>query len=115
MLSVAGLEKKVLQPLCAECAKAEGADGVCQISNSLFPSGYSVGGTEKAINLLQPKCEKAGALQAKVLKTGGAFHTKLMQPAQDKLSAALEETLPNMRPPKHTIWMNATAQLVRSG
>merc|ERR1711997_518000 len=115
MLSVAGLEKKVLQPLCAECAKAEGADGVCQISNSLFPNGYSVGGTEKAINLLQPKCEKAGALQAKVLKTGGAFHTKLMQPAQDKLSKAIDETLPNMKSPMHTVWMNATAEPIRPG
>lgn len=115
MLSVAGLEKKVLQPLCAECAKAEGENGVCQISNSLFPNGYSVGGTEKAINLLQPKCEKAGALQAKVLKTGGAFHTKLMQPAQDKLSKAIDETLPNMKSPMHTIWMNATAEPIRPG
>merc|ERR1712061_892645 len=115
MLSVAGLEKKILQPLCIECAKAEGENGVCQISNSLFPSGYSVGGTEKAINLLQPKCEKAGGLQAKVLKTGGAFHTKLMQPAQDKLSAAIDETLPNMKSPQHTVWMNATAEPVRPG
>merc|ERR1711972_445253 len=115
MLSVAGLEKKVLQPLCTECAKAEGENGVCQISNSLFPSGYSVGGTEKAINLLQPKCEKAGALQARVLKTGGAFHTKLMQPAQDKLSKAIDETLPNMKSPMHTIWMNATAEPIRPG
>jgi len=115
MLSVAGLEKKVLAPLCAECAKAEGPDGVCTIANSLFPNGYSVGGSEKAINLLQPKCEKAGALQAKVLKTGGAFHTKLMQPAQDKLSAAIDEMLPNMKSPKHTVWMNATAEPVRPG
>merc|ERR1712217_635206 len=115
MLSVAGLEKKILQPLVAECAKAEGPDGVCQIANSLFPNGYSVGGTEKAINMLQPKCEKAGALQAKVLKTGGAFHTKLMQPAQDKLSAAIDEVLPNMKSPLHTVWMNATAEPIRPG
>merc|ERR1712060_640258 len=59
MLSVAGLEKKILQPLCVECAKMEGESGVCQISNSLFPNGYSVGGTEKAINLLQPKTNSA--------------------------------------------------------
>merc|ERR1712241_1524106 len=38
MLSVAGLEKKVLDPLVKECA-ALGADEVCQISNSLFPGG----------------------------------------------------------------------------
>ena len=51
---------------------------------------------------------------------------------QDKLSAALEETLPNMKPPMHTaawlppcacfvlgeaseVWMNASAQPIRPG
>jgi len=115
MLSVAGLEKEKLQPLCVEAAKKEGEGAVCQIANCLFPGGFSVGGTEKAINLLKDMAEKAGALQAKVLKTAGAFHTPLMQPAQDKLSAALEETLPNMKPPMHTVWMNATAEPVRPG
>merc|ERR1712050_418848 len=47
MLSVAGLEKKALDPLCERAKKKEGE--VCQISNSLFPGGYSVGGTKKAI------------------------------------------------------------------
>lgn len=98
MLSVAGLEKDKLEPLCREAAKKE-AGGICQIANCLFPGGFSVGGTEEAINCLKDLAEKAGALQAKVLKTAGAFHTPLMQPAQDKLTAALEETLPNMKSP----------------
>merc|ERR1712187_348629 len=59
MLSVAGLEKPKLDPLVKECAKM-GADEVCQISNSLFPGGYSIGGTEKAINALKDKCEGGG-------------------------------------------------------
>jgi len=115
MLSVAGLEKDKLQPLCVAAAQKEGGDAVCQIANCLFPGGFSVGGTEKAINFLKDSAEKAGALQAKVLKTAGAFHTPLMKPAQDKLAAALEETLPNMKPPQHTVWMNATAEPVRPG
>merc|ERR1719414_2234607 len=114
MLSVAGLEKDKLQPLCAEAAKKE-PNGVCQIANYLFPGGTSVGGTEKAINALMDMAEKAGALQAKVLKTAGAFHTPLMKPAQDKLSAALDEVLPNMKPPMHTVWMNADGEPVRPG
>merc|ERR1712061_464507 len=105
---------KVVEPLVRECAKLE-PNGVCQISNSLFPNGYSIGGTEKAINALQTKCEKAGALQAKVLKTAGAFHTSLMQPAQDKLIEALDETRPKMKSPMHTVWMNASAEPVRPG
>merc|ERR1719262_1332010 len=114
MLSVAGLEGDKLKALCAEAKKEEGADATCSVSNALFPNGFSCGGTEKAINLLKDKAEKAGALQAKVLKTGGAFHTQLMQPAQDKLNAALDETKDRMSPPKITIYQNATADTVQA-
>jgi len=115
MLSVAGLEKEKLTPLCEEAKKKEGPDAVCQISNFLFPNGVSCGGTEVAINELKELAEKAGALQAKVLKTAGAFHTPLMKPAQEKLARAIDEVLPNMKPPLHTIWMNANAEPVRPG
>jgi len=115
MLSVAGLDKAKLEPLCKKCKEQEGPNGVCQIANELFPNGFSVGGTKKAIEALKLEAEKAGALQAKVLKTSGAFHTPLMQPAQDKLSAALEEALPRMSSPKHTIWMNASAEPMHPG
>jgi len=113
MLSVAGLDKAKLEELCLAAKAAEGDGAVCQIANELFPQGFSVGGTQKAIDTLKAEAEKAGALQAKVLKTAGAFHTPLMQPAQDKLAAALDELLPNMRSPLHTVWMNASATPVR--
>merc|ERR1719491_1480877 len=115
MLSVAGLEKSVMQNLCKQAIKQEGKGAVCQIANELFPKGFSIGGTKKAIDWLKAAAEKEGALQAKVLKTSGAFHTPLMQPAQDKLSAALEEMLPRMKSPLHTIMMNASAEPMRPG
>merc|ERR1719510_1517923 len=115
MLSVAGMEKEKLMPLCEEAKKKEGPGAVCQISNYLFPNGISCGGTEVAINELKDLAEKAGALQAKILKTAGAFHTPLMQPAQDKLAAAIEECLPNMKTPMCTVWMNASAEPIRPG
>mmetsp|Transcript_26040 Transcript_26040/g.74559 ORF Transcript_26040/g.74559 Transcript_26040/m.74559 type:complete len:451 (+) Transcript_26040:6-1358(+) len=115
MLSVAGLEKAKLQPLCEKVLKDQGAGAICQIANELFPSGFAVGGTKKAIEALKPLVEAAGALQAKILKTSGAFHTPLMQPAQDKLAAALDELLPKMKSPMHTVWMNASAEPMRPG
>merc|ERR1719464_1731619 len=114
MLSVAGLEEEKLSKLCKEALDKE-SGGVCQIANHLFPNGFAVGGTQKAIEELKPLVENAGALQAKILKTAGAFHTPLMQPAQERLSAALEEALPNMKPPKHTVWMNASAEPMKPG
>merc|ERR1712113_874410 len=106
MLSVAGLDGDKLTELCKEAKKEEGPSATCAIANALFPNGYSCGGTEKAINLLQAKAEKAGCLQAKVLKTGGAFHTDLMTPAQVKLNAALNDVKGRMTPPSTIIYLN---------
>jgi len=115
MLSVAGLDKPKLNDFCKEAAKEEGGKAVCQIANELFPKGYSCAGTEKAINILKSKAEAGGALQCRILKTSGGFHTSLMSPASDKLAKALDETLPKMSPPKHTIYMNTTAQPLKPG
>ncbi|CAE7245719.1 MCAT [Symbiodinium necroappetens] len=63
MLSVAGLDQKVLEQCCAEAEKKE-AGGVCRIANALFPKGFSCAGTEQAVNELKAIAEKKGALQA---------------------------------------------------
>merc|ERR1712187_177913 len=115
MLSVAGLEKAKLVELCKEAAKVEGKGAICQIANELFPKGFSVAGAEGAIHKLKELADKAGALQAKVLKTSGGFHTPLMKPAQDQLGAELDKLLPNMKPPRCTVYMNATASPVKPG
>lgn len=114
MLSVAGIEKPKLAQLCADAAKKE-TKGVCQIANELFPKGFSCAGTEKAVLALKDLAEKNGALQAKVLKTSGGFHTDLMAPAAAKLGAKLEEMLPKMKPPSVAIYMNTTAKPVAPG
>lgn len=112
MISVAGLEEKQLKDLCA---KTKSGGEVLQIANFLFPKGFSVAGTMSAVQRLEPAAKEAGALQAKVLKTGGAFHTSLMEPAQKKLIKALEETLPNMKPPRCTVYMNTTGKPIPAG
>merc|ERR1711897_130999 len=115
MLSVAGLERPKLEGLCGDALKQEGPTAVYQIANELFPKGFSCAGTEKAISVLKDLAEKNGALQAKVLKTSGGFHTPLMKPAQDKLASELDKLLPNMKPPRCTVYMNATAAPVKPG
>eukprot|EP00420_Gonyaulax_spinifera_P010657 CAMPEP_0197943804 /NCGR_PEP_ID=MMETSP1439-20131203/125094_1 /TAXON_ID=66791 /ORGANISM="Gonyaulax spinifera, Strain CCMP409" /LENGTH=458 /DNA_ID=CAMNT_0043567059 /DNA_START=71 /DNA_END=1447 /DNA_ORIENTATION=- len=115
MVSVAGLERTVLDDLCSQAAKAEGAGAVCQVANVLFPKGFSCAGTEKAIHNLKELAEIKGALQAKVLKTSGGFHTSLMQPAQEKLKVALDSVLPNMKPPRCAVYMNVNAEPLPAG
>jgi len=57
----------------------------------------------------------AQALQSKLLKTSGAFHTPYMKPAQEKLAVALDEVLPRMKPPRCTVYMNVTGGPIESG
>jgi len=111
MLSVAGIEKTKLADLCAQAAKKE-PNGIAQIANELFPKGFSCAGTEKAVLALKELCESNGALQAKILKTSGAFHTSLMSPAVTKLGAKLDELLPKMKSPTTKVVMNANAKAV---
>lgn len=115
MVSVIGLERKDLDKLCDEAAKKEGPNGVAKVANVLFPKGFSCGGTEQAVNTLKDLAEKKGALKATILKTGGGFHTSLMQPAQEKLQKALDEVLPNMKPPRCAVYMNYTAKPLAAG
>jgi len=112
MMSVAGLDQQTLEKICREQA----TDGeVCQIANVLFPKGFSCAGTEAAIHKLKDAAENAGALQAKMLKTSGGFHTDLMKPAQLKLEEVLNRLLPKMKPPRCDIYMNVTGKKVKAG
>lgn len=80
----------------------------------MFPKGFSCAGDESAIDVLEEKVTKAGALQAKRLKVSGAFHTPIMLPAREKLLAALEKTKPSMRPPRCKVYMNVTSEAIDS-
>jgi [acyl-carrier-protein] S-malonyltransferase len=111
MLSVAGLAEDTVSQLCSEVATG---GQVCQIANYLFPKGFSVAGDAAAVEALMPKVENAGALQAKMLKTSGAFHTPIMAPAREKLLRALEEAKPSMQPPRCKVYMNVTSNAIDS-
>jgi [acyl-carrier-protein] S-malonyltransferase len=116
MCSVAGLDRPTLEKLCKE-AKAADKDPncVCQIANLLFPAGFTCAGNKTAVDKLCELATKARALQARVIKAGGAFHTPLMKPAQDELSAAIDAALPKMKPPRCAIYFNMTGKKVAPG
>merc|ERR1712107_436436 len=50
-----------------------------------------------------------------VIKAGGAFHTKLMQPAQAELDKAIDDILDNMNPPTCAIYFNVNGKRVPTG
>jgi len=119
MASVAGLSLEILQTLCEQAALQAGKtetdqDSICQIANHLFPKGYTVTGTRKAVDILMSLAESEGALQARLLKTGGAFHSPLMEPASLKLNRALKANLTSMRHPTKDVYMNVSGWYQRA-
>eukprot|EP00440_Ansanella_granifera_P008394 gb/GFBE01009093.1/.p1 GENE.gb/GFBE01009093.1/~~gb/GFBE01009093.1/.p1 ORF type:complete len:887 (+),score=255.19 gb/GFBE01009093.1/:1-2661(+) len=114
MVSVAGLDKATLDKLCNDART--GPDDICQVANFLFPNGFSCAGSKAAIEKLQKTAlDTPGCLQCKVLKTSGAFHTKFMAPARERLVLALKEAEAHLQPPRCDVYMNLTGKKLRAG
>lgn len=88
MASVLGLDLESLQALCEQCREG---DEVLQPANLLCPGNIAVSGHRAAIQRLIPAASEAGAMKVIPLAVAGAFHTVLMEPAVEKLRAALAE------------------------
>lgn len=116
MCSVAGLDRSVVDKLCEEATSADPSEGaLVKVANCLFPKGFTCAGTQKAIDELCKLAKGKNALQAKVIKVSGAFHTRLMQPASDKLNAALDNIIDRMKPPTCALFLNVTGKKIPAG
>jgi len=119
MISIAGLDLQVLTGLCDDAERQTGSiDGrpaICKVANLLFPKGYVCSGDRSAVETLKSLADGQGALQAKFLKTSGAFHTPLMEPAGNKLLKALRVRVTDMNFPKVDVYMNTRGAPQRAG
>ncbi len=86
MAAVIGLEDEVVERICAEAGDQVVA------ANYNCPGQLVISGTLAGIQLALEKLQEAGARRAVMLQVGGAFHSALMQPAQEELQAAIEQT-----------------------
>lgn len=105
MVSVLGLELSQVEDLCNE-ARQEGE--ILQVANHLCPGNIVVSGHQVACERIAELAEKAGAMKVLPLAVAGAFHTSLMQPAVERLDAALREVTIN--PPRIPVISNVDAQ-----
>jgi len=85
MVSILGLEREQLESLCRDCAQGE----ILQIANLLCPGNIVVSGSKDACQRIAEAATTAGAMKTIPLVVAGAFHTPIMQPAVDRLAAAL--------------------------
>ncbi|MBK8969389.1 MAG: ACP S-malonyltransferase [Saprospiraceae bacterium] len=87
MAAVLGMEDARVEEICAAIT-----DEVVVPANYNSPGQLVISGSKKGIEQAAAKLQEAGAKRVIVLAVGGAFHSPLMQPAQDELAEAIRNT-----------------------
>ncbi len=98
MAAVLALPDDKVEEICA------GIDDVVGAANYNCPGQVVISGTVEGIDAACAKMIEAGAKRALKLKVGGAFHSPLMQPAQDTLVEAIEKA--EFRTPSCPVYQN---------
>ncbi len=93
MVSILGMERKQVASLCDEARSNE----TLEVANLLCPGNIVVSGETAACERIVTLASAAGAMKVIPLAVAGAFHTPLMQPAVERLRAALAN-VPMQRP-----------------
>ncbi|MCR8630851.1 ACP S-malonyltransferase [Paenibacillus radicis (ex Xue et al. 2023)] len=86
MAAVLGAERDALQQLCKEIS---GAVGVVELANLNCPGQIVVSGSKDGVQALVERGKEIGAKRVIPLEVSGPFHSSLMKPASDRLSAVL--------------------------
>lgn len=104
MVSVLGMEVPEVEALVTE---TRGPDTL-EVANLLCPGNTVVSGAIAAIERFEQLCVQKGGIRTVRLAVAGAFHTKLMKPADEKLAAALAGI--NLKSPNVPVWSNVDAK-----
>ncbi|MGE8433605.1 ACP S-malonyltransferase [Chryseobacterium joostei] len=86
MAAILGLEDAKVEEICAQIS------GIVVPANYNCPGQLVISGETSAVEEACAKLKEAGAKRALLLPVNGAFHSPLMQPAQERLAAAIENT-----------------------
>jgi [acyl-carrier-protein] S-malonyltransferase len=103
MVSILGLDQPKVEELCA----AARSGGTLEVANLLCPGNIVVSGAKGACDAVERMAGEAGAKTIR-LAVAGAFHTKLMQPADLELAKALAQV--QIHSPKVPVWSNVDAR-----
>ncbi len=104
MAAILGMEAVQLQRFC------EKVDGVVKIANYNCPGQLVISGEVDAVNqVVTLASAEIGARRCRSLPVSGAFHSPLMESAQQKFQFVLDSV--TLRPPQIDIVMNVTGEL----
>ena len=108
MAAIIGMPDSALEGLITEAAK----DGIIQAANFNSPGQVVLSGDIAAVKKAVELAPSKGARMAKELVVSGAFHSPLMKPVEEELSAALEQI--EIKTAGIPVCMNAIARPVTS-
>ena len=108
MAAVIGAEADLVEEACAEAASA----GIVQAANFNSPGQIVISGSIEGIDRAMEVLKAKGVRLVKKLPVRGAFHSPLMQYAQDELGAVLDATPINDA--RFPVYTNVTALPVRA-
>ena len=86
MAAILGLEDVKVEEICASI------EGIVVPANYNCPGQLVISGETVSVEKACEALKAAGAKRALILPVNGAFHSPLMQPAQERLAAAIEKT-----------------------
>lgn len=86
MAAILGLEDAKVEEICSQ------VEGIVVPANYNCPGQLVISGETAAVEKACELLKEAGARRALVLPVNGAFHSPLMQPAQERLALAIEKT-----------------------
>ena len=104
MASILLLDKEKVQELCDTVSLA---GPKVTIANHLCPGNLVVSGAVSAVEETEKLAQATGGKTIR-LTVAGAFHTQFMEPAQERLCKALENT--EIRTPRVPVWSNVTGK-----
>lgn len=106
MAAVLGLADEKVEEVCNHVQQETGE--IVVPANYNCPGQLVISGSIKGIEVACEKMKEAGAKRAMVLPVGGAFHSPLMEPAREKLQAAIEST--TFHTPFCAVYQNVVAR-----
>ncbi|MBR4487405.1 MAG: ACP S-malonyltransferase [Bacteroidales bacterium] len=103
MAAILKFDDQKIEEVCASITEE-----VVVTANYNSPGQLVISGSVEGVDLAIQKLREIGARRVLPLNVGGAFHSPLMQSAQEKLAAAIEQT--NFHEPICPIYQNISAQ-----
>ena len=108
MMTLLGLGRERVN----DAVEAANNYGLAQVANLNAPGQIVISGSEAALDWLARRATDFGARRAIRLKVRGAFHSRLMAPAGERLARVLQEVA--ISQPKLPVVANVTAKFIRS-